>query len=391
MPLPKVLVVDDQPSNVELLKRILEAAGIDTLTASSGIEALALVTLTPPDLILLDIQMPDLDGIEVCQRLHADETTRHIPVIFVTAENSHQGKITGLGVGAVDYITKPIDRDETIARVRSQLRLVELNHEILDIQHRLDEARRAATIGAVTQGIAHNLNNLLGVALGYLDLIQARPEDPVLVKKNAQQVEKAVLRIIDIIRQLGTLVTQSRPQFVLWHLDDLLAMAVGRYQAEHKEAPPIALENPLGHLPIETHREMLEDVLLKLLTNAWEAYSDTPASERHLWLRTELLNKVDGPMIEITIEDAGQGINENIRDSIFEPFVGTKTKVGGGMGLTVARHSMRNLGGEVTLSSRVGGGTVAAITHPLERKKKRNIKANPNIIPSNLIGEADDE
>ncbi len=387
MPPLKVLVVDDQPSNVELLKRILEAAGIDTLTASSGTEALALVTLTPPDLILLDVQMPDVGGIEVCKRLHADETTRHIPVLFVTAESSHQGKITGLGVGAVDYITKPIDRDETLARVRSQLRLVELNHEILDIQHRLDEARRAATIGAVTQGIAHNLNNLLGVALGYLDLIQARPEDPSLVKKNAQQVEKAVLRIIDIIRQLGTLVTQSRPQFVLWHLDDILTMAIGRYQAEHADAPPVRMENPLGHLAIETHREMIEDVLLKLLTNAWEAYSDTPSAERHLWLRTELLNKADGPMIEITIEDAGQGINENIRDSIFEPFVGTKTKVGGGMGLTVARHSMRNLGGEVILSSRVGGGTVAAITHPLERKKKRGAATTGDAPPALFIGE----
>jgi signal transduction histidine kinase len=76
---------------------------------------------------------------------------------------------------------------------------------------------------------------------------------------------------------------------------------------------------------------------------------------------------------------------------MFEPFVGTKSKVGGGMGLTVARHSMRNLGGEVALVNRIGGGAVAVITHPLERKKKRCVTAHPNIIPSNLIGEADDE
>jgi two-component system sensor histidine kinase/response regulator len=387
MPPPKVLVVDDHPTNVEILKRILEAAGIDTLSAGGGLEALALVSSTPPDLILLDIQMPDLDGITVCQRLHDDETTRHIPVIFVTSESSHQSKMIGLGMGAVDYITKPIHPDETLARVRTQLRLVAINREILDIQHRLDESRRSATIGAMTQGIAHNLNNLLGVALGYLDLLQARPEDPALVKKNAQQVEKAVLRIIDIIRQLGTLVTQSRPQFVRWHLDEILTMTVGRFQTEHAEAPPIHIDNPLQQMAMETNREILEDVLINLFNNAWESYGNAPAAERSLWVRTAILNKLDGPMIEITIEDAGQGISESIRHSIFEPFVGTKTKVGGGMGLTVARHSMRNLGGEVSLSNRVGGGTVAAITHPLVRKKKRGPGGAGGASCSLLIGE----
>ena len=371
MPTPKVLVVDDQPINVELLKRILVKEGISVLTAGSGAEALDQVTRTPPDLILLDVMMADMDGLEVCQRLQADEKTRHIPVIFVTARDSRQGKITGLGVGAVDYITKPIDLDETLARVQTQLRFVAINREILDIQHRLDEARRAATIGAVTQGIAHNLNNLLGVALGYLDLIQSRYNEPEQVKKNAQQVEKAVQRIVDIIRQLGTLVTKSRPQFVACQLDKILSVAVSRYQAEHPVMTPVLIENPLGDLPLETHREMLEDVLLKLFSNAWESYGETPAAERTIWVRSALLNKPEGRMVEITIEDAGQGINASIRDSLFEPFVGTKPTVGGGMGLTVARHAMRNLGGEVALFNRVGGGTVAAITHPLDRKKKR--------------------
>ena len=239
---PKVLVVDDQPSNVELISQILGKAGIDTLTANSGREALGVVAQTLPDLVLLDVQMPDMDGFGVCERLQADESTRHIPVIFVTPDDSHKGKIAGLGVGAVDYITKPIESDETLARVRTQLRFVSINREMRDIQHRLDEARRTATLGAVTQGIAHNLNNLLSIALGYIVLVQLHNDNPVQVKKNAQQVEKAVLRIIDIIRQLGSLVSQSRPQFISSPLDEIIRMAVARYQA----AQPIPARNDRG-------------------------------------------------------------------------------------------------------------------------------------------------
>jgi len=388
---PKVLVVDDQPSNVELISQILGKAGIDTVTASSGTEALGVVAQTQPDLVLLDVQMPDIDGFGVCERLQADESTRHIPIIFVTADDSHTGKIAGLGVGAVDYITKPIEADETLARVRTQLRFVSINREMCDIQHRLDEARRTATLGAVTQGIAHNLNNLLGVALGYLDLVQLHNDNPVQVKKNAQQVEKAVLRIIEIIRQLGTLVAQSRPQFIACPLDEIIRMAIARYQATQPTTAPVIVENLLGDIQVDTQREMIEEVLLKLLQNAFESYSGKPAAERTIWLRTALLNKPEGRMLEITIEDQGEGINEDIRDSIFEPFVGTKTKVGGGMGLTVARHSMRNLGGEVALVNRIGGGAVAVITHPLTRKKKRSAPTDDLIIPSALIGETDDE
>ena len=170
---PTILIVDDQPINVQLLKRKLEREGMRVAAAYSGIEALDLVRKDKPDLILLDVMMPDMDGIEVCRRLQASEDTRAIPVIFVTARTSKEGKIEGLSVGAVDYITKPIDLDETLARVQTQLRFLSINREMIALQRRLVDARRAATIGAVTQGIAHNLNNLLGVVIGHLDLIKA--------------------------------------------------------------------------------------------------------------------------------------------------------------------------------------------------------------------------
>ena len=230
---PKILVVDDQPINVQLLKRKLEREGMTVFTANSGHDALNLVTAEKPDLILLDVMMPDMDGIEVCQHLQADDDTRTIPVIFITARTSKEGKLEGLGVGAVDYITKPIDLDETFARVQTQLRFVTINRELVDLQRRLGDARRAATIGAVTQGIAHNLNNLLGVVIGYVDLIKAYHDKPEQVKKNAQHLDNAVTRIVNIIRQLTGLVVRNKPPVTSMTLTSLLESSIKRYQLDN--------------------------------------------------------------------------------------------------------------------------------------------------------------
>ena len=371
MPAPKILVVDDQPINVQLLKRKLEKSGINIITAYNGHDALQCVEAEKPDLILLDVMMPDMDGIEVCQRLQAAESSRSIPVIFVTARNSKEGKIEGLGVGAVDYITKPIDLDETLARVQTQLRFVAINREMIELQRRLVEARRAATIGAVTQGVAHNLNNLLGVALGYLDLISSHPDKPEQVKRNALQVDQALQRIVSIIRQLTSLVVKTRVPLVRSKLNELIASAIVRYQGEFNISQDIILSNPLGEQVIETHVEVFEDMIGKILINAWESYGDKPSDQRPVWLHTELIEKPDGRYVKIIVEDAGGGVDADIRDHMFEPFISSKHTVGVGMGLTVARHALRNLGGELSLEDRPGGGTIAIITHPVEYKVKK--------------------
>ena len=374
MTAPKILVVDDQPINVQLLKRKLEREGIKVTTATNGLEALSSVRWDRPDLILLDVMMPDMDGIEVCQRLQADEATKSIPVIFITARTTKEGKIEGLGVGAVDYITKPIDLDETMARVQIQLRFVSINRELVDLQRRLSEARRAATIGAVTQGIAHNLNNLLGVVIGYLDLVKAYYDKPELVKKNATSVEEAVLRIVSIIKQLSTLVVKTRLPLIAGDLNQLIECGVQRYRSEYRIDGPVTVQNPLGNLAIDTHYEVFEEVLSKVLINAWEAYGDAvPTHQRPISISTEIVEKPDeGRQLMVKVEDQGRGIDADIRDQIFEPFVSSKQTVGVGMGLTVARHALRNLGGDVSLADRPGGGTIVTLMHPLDRKNRRS-------------------
>jgi two-component system sensor histidine kinase/response regulator len=371
MATPKILVVDDQPINVQLLKRKLEREGMIVATSYSGREALDLVKADKPDLILLDVMMPEMDGIEVCQRLQADSETKTIPVIFITARTSKEGKIEGLGVGAVDYITKPIDLDETLARVQTQLRFVSINRELVDLQRRLGESRRSATIGAVTQGIAHNLNNLLGVVIGYVDLIKAYHEKPELVKKNAQHLEDAVNRIVGIIKQLTGLVVKNRPPLIRASLARMIDSGIRRYQIEYKIDQPITTEHANAEVLIDTNVEVFEDTLAKLLINAWESYHDEPDDKRPINIRTEVVERPEeGRFALVHIEDRGRGVDPEIKDHAFEPFTSTKHTVGVGMGLTVARHAMRNLGGEVTLAERPGGGAVCTIRHPLERKNK---------------------
>jgi CheY-like chemotaxis protein len=371
MSAPSILVVDDQPINVQLLKRKLEREGIQITTAFSGAEALAAVKKAKPDLILLDVMMPDMDGIEVCQRLQADEDTRGVPIIFITARTGKESKIEGLNVGAVDYITKPIDLDETLARVQTQLRFVAINRQVLDLTRRLEESRKAATIGAVTQGIAHNLNNLLGVIIGYLDLVKAYHDRPEQVKKNVQHVEDAVNRIVIIIKQLSTLVVKSHPPSIKASLRRVLEGGVTRFQNDYKLSAPVTIDNPLGDQALETNFEIVEDVIAKVLMNAWESYDNKRTDPRPVTMRTRIVDQPgEGKFIEIRVVDHGRGINEEIRDKMFEPFVSTKNTVGVGMGLTVARHALRSLGGEVTVVDGEAGGAIAVLLHPLERRKR---------------------
>ncbi len=368
----RILVVDDQPVNVQLLKRSLEREGIVVIPAHGGQEALDLVERERPDLILLDVMMPEMDGIEVCQRLQQDGRHKNIPVIFITARSSKEGRLAGLGVGAVDYITKPIDLDETLARVQTQLRVVQVNRDMLDLQRRLEEARRAASIGAITQGIAHNLNNLLGVVLGYLDLIKANAHRPDSVRANAENLETAVQRIVGIIRQLTSLVVKSRLPTTPCALDEVLHNALRRFAAEHSATEPVELDNPVGPLAVHTHVEMLEDALCKVLANAYESYGENHTGPRPITLRVSLRDDPlpEARMILLRVEDRGRGIDPPIRDHMFEPFISSKNTVGVGMGLTVARHSLRNMGGELTLEDRPGGGVIATLTHPIERRRR---------------------
>lgn len=364
---PKILVVDDQPINIKLLQRKLERQGMDVYVAYTGQECLDLVSKVIPDLILLDIMMPEMDGIETCQRLKSKPETERIPIIFITAKASKEGKLEGLDAGAVDYITKPIDLDETIARVRTQLRLQEVFRQNLQLQERLSDARKVAAVGAITQGITHNLNNLLGVVVGYLDLMKNGHDSPDMVKRSIGLMDNAINRMINIVRQLGTIANHERFELASLEIADLMVSSIERFKEESGESPEIESDFSLpDDACIAANAETFENLVGQLLKNAWESYKkDTPTEERRITVHASIRRDQGPSLLEIKIVDAGEGIAKEVKEHLFEPFITTKTAVGRGMGLTIARHTLRNLGGELRLAENAERGVTATMTHPL--------------------------
>lgn len=363
----KILVVDDQPINIKLLQRKLEREGFEVLTAYNGRECLEVVAATRPDLILLDVMMPEMDGIETCQLLKQDATTKTIPIIFITAKSSKEGKLEGLNVGAVDYITKPIDLEETLARVKTQLRIQEIYQENIELQKRLGESRRSAAVGAITQGIAHNLNNLLGVVVGYLDLLKNGFDSPDMVKRSVNLMDQAIQRMVSIIRQLSSIATSEKVALTKLLLHSFLQNSISRFNSEYDLNARIELINELpADCHVHANAEVFESIVGRLLINAWEAYDNDSTDEaRPIQLSASLAGPPEKQNLIIKVIDQGLGIADEVRDTLFEPFITTKTSVGRGLGLTMARHSIKNLGGDLAIEPNEGPGTTATISYPM--------------------------
>lgn len=373
--LPKVLVVDDQPVNVKLLQRKLERAGMIVLTAYRGEQALKIAEEQVPNIILLDIMMPEVDGFEVCRRLKEKPKTKDIPVIFITAKTSREGKLKGLGTGAADYITKPIDLDETIARVNTQLHIQENHRQNLELQSRLAEMRKQATVGHVVEGIAHNLNNLLGVIVGYLDLMRNSLDSPDRLERSANQLENGVKRMVEIVRQLTMVAEFDHVKKSMHSLEVVLENSIRRFHSEAQITTPVKLLVHGADIDFETNAEMLEGVIVRLLTNAWESYDRLPdiPKERDLTIATSTGVYMDAPCLHIRVLDEGCGVPEDMIESIFDPFVTTEPAVGRGMGLTISRHSLRTLGGDIRIENRPAGGACALVIHPLSEIEPKNM------------------
>lgn len=185
-----ILAVDDTPASLKLLSEILKSEGYEVRPAINGELALHSASHTPPDLILLDIRMPEMDGYEVCRRLKTQATTRDVPVIFVSAVSSTDEKVQGFELGAVDFVTKPYQRDELLARVRTHLELHRLRHKLEELVQ-----ERTAKLLASQQELK---NSLLDSIAAIASMVEMRDPYTAGHQRRVAQVAVAIAKLLQL-------------------------------------------------------------------------------------------------------------------------------------------------------------------------------------------------
>jgi C4-dicarboxylate-specific signal transduction histidine kinase len=283
----------------------------------------------------------------------------------------------------VDYITKPIDLDETLARINTQLKVKNLFEQNIRLQQKLAEARQAAAIGAITEGIAHNLNNLMSVVVGYLDLLKLEKEMPENARRRVGLIDVAIDKMVKIVKTLTTISVNDSVPMVNQALHPLLSGALARFHADYKIDSPVSLRDSTDSVVIATNQEVLENIVGKLLINAWESYSEE-ASERPIEIVSERGTDNGREVVFIHVLDLGRGLDPTVADQIFDPFISSKPDVGRGLGLTLARHLIRCMGGDIIIKNRADGltGVQATIVHPIAEAEKKEAASDISVAPT---------
>jgi signal transduction histidine kinase len=351
---PKILVVDDNPDNVELLAKRLKSLGYRTCEAYDGEEALAQVVREEPDLIILDVMMPKLDGFEVCRRLKTGGRTRLIPVIMLTAKREMPDKIKGLDTGADDYVTKPFNPQELTARVRSLLSLRTIQDK------RLTEEKLGA-LGQMAEGVAHEVRNPMVTIGGFARRIRDRlpPDDPLRVYAGhiIKEVERLETMVEEIVRFKALMISPYEPV----NLGEVADSVLEQREAELEKASVIVVREYDPDLPaIQGDRDNLSMALDKVIENAVEAM------ERGGTLTVRLARA--NARVRVEVADTGRGLARSDIANVFDPFY-TSKMTGAGMGLTMVYRIVTRHGGEVDISSELGEGTTVLLQLPLKQPK----------------------
>lgn len=348
-----ILVVDDQAANLGVLFHALEQAAYSVRVVNSGEAALASVQRAAPDLILLDVMMPELDGFETCRRLKAAPASRDIPVIFLTALADPINEVAGLQLGAVDYITKPIQIEIALARIRTHLALRRLQQAL---------QQRNAELDAYARTVAHDLKNPLTsiLAAAHMLIVQRGAASDAELNGYANLILRAGQRANTTINELLALAGVSRATVTLQPLDmgaiieqvrDRLSVMLAESGAtlELPERWPSAL----GHGP------WVELVWSNYLSNGLK-YGGKPP-------RLTLGGAVrpDG-MVEFWVSDNGPGLAEEARAQLFTEWtrLGSGPEQGHGLGLAIVRRIVERLGGSVDAGSEPGQGSIFSFTLP---------------------------
>jgi len=365
-----ILVIDDTMTNLRLLIHYLSEEGCNVIPMQNAIEALSAAQANPPALILLDIIMPTIDGYEVCARLKADERTKNIPVIFLSALESIEDKVKAFAAGGVDYITKPFQREEVLARVHTHLQLTralrQLHEEIAlrqDTQAALLEAHRLASLGTMAAGVAHELNSPLQVVTGISDDLvksfELNLSDPQRMLQRLQKIRDSAWRCVRITEALRA---YAAPTLTSRTENDLHAMvneAIQLLQEQNNETPcNVQIHNTLTDVipPLPCDRTQVVNALRAVLENACDAL-DFGGEIRVSASFDESQRKW-----HVHVTDNGHGMSTEIQARIFDPFFTTKpVGKGVGLGLSMVRAVLQAHNGAVQIQSAPNQGTTVTL------------------------------
>lgn len=364
-----VMIVDDLAENLQVLAGHMSEEGHDVVAASNGMRALALARNRKPDLILLDIMMPGMDGFEVCRILKADPESMDIPIIFLTARTEMDDVVEGLRLGAVDYVTKPFRPPELLARVRTHLDLkasrdllYTYNRHLERIATRLKKLNEDKNrfLGIVSHDIRGAFGNVVTIskmasdgeiasvdqAFGFLETLSLEAEHMIALAEN--------LLNIDAIERREVRLHHSRisPDLIVE-----FAVNANRRMAEVKE---IRIITEQDDCVIEGDLTACRQILSNLISNAVK-YSP-PQSEVKITIRQE-----NGRAC-LTVADQGPGISIENQKKLFQPFArfGSGSREHSvGLGLSIVKLMAEAMGGEVNCESALGKGTTFRVTLPL--------------------------
>jgi two-component system, sensor histidine kinase and response regulator len=371
----KLLLVDDTSSALDVLAGLLGTTGCDIRLARSGLEALLAVGVERPDLILLDISMPELDGFEVCRRLKADPVTADLPVIFISALDEPMDKVRAFECGGADYVQKPFEPAEVLARIANQLKLTRLQADMRSANQRLQELDRLkATLTAM---LVHDLRSPLTVvqlALSSLEEdVRALPGSAAELTSIASVSVEKILRLVNDMLEVYR--TDDGPMsFALNETDPApaLSRAASLVRMEARDrgiAVDVDIEPGLPR--IMGNEDMLDRALVNLLSNAVKF---TPTGGRITLAAHGVGDPTHNgrrPWLRIEIADTGEGISASDVPHIFEPYwqaVSEHRGHGVGLGLAIVKRIVDGHRATITVKSDLGAGTRFTIDLPALRR-----------------------
>ena len=365
--MPLILIVDDVPKNIQLLGNVLSNEGYDISIAENGIEALETVEEVLPDLILLDVMMPEMDGHEACARLKENSETKDIPIIFLTAKTETEDIVKGFELGAVDYVTKPFNSTELLARVRTHLALKQARDKERKYIKRLEKLNKEKN--ELLGMAAHDLRNPISAIKMSMSLMLSMfnknlMEEQIELIEESVDISNYMLNILNDLLDVtaieaGKLSMKLKP---LNYSDFLKHMCkVNRFLVDNKQMTlKLNIDEDISEMNIDKNK--LTQVLNNLITNAVKfSFPETTITVDAV---------IENGQIVTSVTDQGQGIPEKDLSKLFKEFQKTSVKATGnetstGLGLAITRRIVEGHGGKISVESEVGKGSRFFFTLPI--------------------------